>query len=63
MELGEPQGAQVHAVGTLTPTPESAMTVHDVIPASASPPPQPEFMSLPPNVEEYLDVDTNDIRP
>jgi hypothetical protein len=66
LELGEPQGAPVFAAGSPSPmptalTPEPVTPVHIVTPAPASPPPQPEFVSPPPNAEDYLDVNVDGI--
>ncbi|KAG8061447.1 hypothetical protein GUJ93_ZPchr0003g16968 [Zizania palustris] len=47
---------RVMASATLTP--------HSVTSLPASPPmPQPEFVSPPPNVQEYWDIDTDDVEP
>jgi hypothetical protein len=65
LELGEPQDAPIHATSTTTMpaalSPEATMPVHTVTPAPTSPPPQPEFVSPPPNAEDYLDIDADGI--
>jgi hypothetical protein len=68
LELREPQGALVHVAGVPTPMPtalcpEPVTPIHAVTPALAYPPPQPEFVSPPPNTEEYLNADTSDVQP
>jgi hypothetical protein len=66
LELGEPQGELVYAVGTPTPMPatlslKAATPIHATTPPPASPPPQPEFVSPPPKAKDYLDANADGI--
>jgi hypothetical protein len=59
----EPTGRKVHTEGTPKLSPSAPPARHATPALAASPLPQPKFMSPPPNVEEYLDFDNDDIEP
>jgi hypothetical protein len=45
-------------------SPEPTTLAHAATPVhAASPPPLPKFVSPPPNTEDYLDIDADDIEP
>jgi hypothetical protein len=65
----DPQGMQESVEGTPAPTPvmlspEPTTLAHAATPVhAASPPPLPKFVSPPPNTEDCLDIDADDIEP